>query len=176
MRFQFSPNDFKAPELRKEMVIKYSWCKYRKIWDEDAKEFHNCTKGIPWPACEHRVELEAEWWSEWYVMSAGGVPVEKWRKVVLYETWGRPHTWSWTLLWRSPFSNSYVQDSPVTPMGGRLVREEAENPRGVSVPLKMNLFTGGWMFAAGPEKVNKVLHGLFDSEYENVVEYLDRMA
>ena len=57
-------------------------------------------------------------------------------------------------------------------MGGRVVRLDDEEPRSMKVPLKTNPLTGGWMFAALPELVDKVTTGFFESDCEKLQEYL----
>ena len=82
---------------------------------------HSCVEGLRLLPCRDRWEILGELWSERLVVSAAGVPLEKWRKIERFEVPGvRSSSIQWELVWKSPFSNSLSQTHPQAPKHGRI--------------------------------------------------------
>ena len=87
----------------------------------DGEPHPNCLKGPGWPSCAGVWEIWGEQWSEWYVVSAIGVPIEKWRRVCKLPLVGyREESTTWTMMWKSSFSNSLNSSFPCIPKGGSI--------------------------------------------------------
>ena len=119
MTFRLEAGDMKIPSLEKDLQIYYGWCHLRGA-REATGELHNCTKrknGV-WPDCNFRHMIIGEWCVEFYILSAGGQPIEKWREWHYSSLGWRGESQHFELLWRSPFSNFSSVESPRTPLGG----------------------------------------------------------
>ena len=88
----------------------------------------NCLRGSAWPSCEGVWEIWGKQWLEWYVVSAIGRPIEKWQKVQKLALCGiREGSTTWTLVWKSPFSNSSHLCCPWPPKGGSIRGSDMNN-------------------------------------------------
>ena len=118
--FLFKPEDLQAPKLYTNLDVFYLDCQWRGTMIEG--ELHpNCMRGSGWPSCHGVWEILGEQWSECYVVSAIGKPLEKWRKVHQYALCSlREESITWTLVWKSPFSNSLHLHCPWPPKGGSI--------------------------------------------------------
>ena len=107
-------------------------------------------RGRTWESCPNRWALLGEEWTEWYVVSAIGKPLEKWRRVEQFEITGvREGSVDWELVWRSPFSNKLSDVRPEPPNRGFLKSSHAEDDREVNIRCKIS--RGQVLFGSGVE-------------------------
>ena len=107
-------------------------------------------RGWAWEPCRNRWALLGEEWTEWYVVSAIGKPLEKWRRVEYFEIIGvREGRVDWTLVWRSPFSNKLSVVRPEPPNKGFLKSSRPDDDREVNIRCK--IYHGQISFGPGVE-------------------------
>ena len=89
--------------------------------EKDGGGYHSCVKDSQLLPCRARWEILGELWSERFVVSAAGMPLEKWQKIEKFEIPGvRLGSVQWELVWKSPFSNSLSRTYPRAPKHGRI--------------------------------------------------------
>ena len=120
--------------------------------------------GDPWPTCEARSEFLGEKWREFYVLSAGGQAIKKWREIVKLRRWNSPWRKQYELLWRSPFSNSLALDLPTLPMGGGTKFQDANSDYEVLVMSVRTSWNGDWVFPEGVEKMKRIVWKCYGSQ------------
>ena len=108
--------------------------------------------GVGWEHCETHKGLIGEFGKEAYVLSAGGQPIEKWRRWMHVRFGYREASTVWQLLWHAPFSNSRSHDFPVVPRGGRLQLYDGGLVDQVCFRIKIKGME--WKFAPGEQQVN----------------------
>ena len=153
--FLLEPGEVKAPELAQDFEVLYCQCPRRGQIDEATGEHHNCMHmvgGVGWEHCETRKGLIGEFGKEAYVLSAGGQPIEKWRRWTHVRFGHREVSTVWQLLWCTPFSNSRSHDFPVVLRGGRLQLYEGGLVDQVCFRIKIKGWE--WKFAPGERQVN----------------------
>jgi hypothetical protein len=160
--FQFSPNDFKAPPLLKNLEVIYGWCGMRGEPDANGKR-HKCMRGDPWSKCDYRCEEVGEVWREIYVCSAGGQVIEKWRELEIFQFFGREGVLEYELLWRSPFSNSFAKDRPELPMGGYFSFHVDVIADTCTVPIIKGWHEVSWRFARDSKKVRDMVKEYYEN-------------
>ena len=110
------------------MEIFYFTCP--RTGKREGGEFHSCVEGSRWLSCEDRWQILGERWSERYVVSAAGMPLEKWRRIDRFEIPDvRPASVQWELVWKSPFSNSLSRFYPKAPKHGGIKGGVSENKK-----------------------------------------------
>ena len=120
VRFGMKPEDIYPPKLFNLLDIYYMDCEWRGTVI-DGEPHPNCLTGSGWPSCAGVWEIWGEQWSEWYVVLAIGVPVEKWRRICkLLLVSYREGSTTWTMVWKSSFSNSLNSSFPCIPKGGSI--------------------------------------------------------
>ena len=152
VRFLVEPGEPKIPKLSKDLFIVYSGCPFEGRRGREG-ECHNCMRGDPWPVCEERSEFVGEVWWEFFVLSAGGQAIKKWREIMRLRRWNSPWRKEYDLLWRSPFSNSSALNAPALPMGGDMKFQEADSGYEEMVVSVRTTWDGGWVFPEGFERV-----------------------
>ena len=81
VRFLVEPGEPKILKLSKDLFIVYSGCPFKGRRGCEG-ECHDCMQGDLWPACEVQLEFVGEVWWEFFVLSAGGQVIEKWREIM----------------------------------------------------------------------------------------------
>ena len=115
--FLFRPDDFRPSELIDSLKVFYYMC--IRTGKQDGGGSHSCVEGSQFLPCGTRWGVLGKLWSERFVVSAAGMPLEKWRKIEKFEIPGvRPGSVQWELVWKSPFSNSLSQTHPRAPKHG----------------------------------------------------------
>ena len=120
--------------------------------DDATGKRHHCMRGsYEWPQCATRKWKVCEVVTEFYVVSAGGQPVEKWREWRQHKLGFREASVEYCLLWRAPFSNFSQVNFPRVPRGGR-IQEYSGEMDDISVRIRL---LGGeyWEFPKGEDKV-----------------------
>ena len=150
--FILEAGEQRAPQLARTLEVLYCVCSRIGEMDEATGKCHHCMRSNwAWPSCATRKWRLGEIISEFYVMSAGGQPIEKWREWSGLQFGYRGAGTEYQLLWRAPFSNSSRLDLPQVPRGGRIWRYAGEKDE-ISVRIKL---LGGeyWEYAQGEERV-----------------------
>ena len=154
VRFLFSPNDFKAPELLANMDVYYHGCTLRGALKGGVA--HNCMIEPEWSAipCAGCWKILGEQWIECYVVAANGSPLEKWRGITKYAIPGiRDKSYCRELVWKSPFSNSLGRIGPLVPRGRWVEWSKYEDEFGIWCKIE----NGGIRFCPGVEsRIRKV--------------------
>ena len=151
MRFLVEPGELIIPKLSKDLFIVYSGCPFKGRRGHEG-ECHDCMQGNPWPACKAQSEFVGEVWQEFFMLSAGGQVIKKWREIMRLRRWNSPWRREYDLLWRSPFSNSAL-NAPALPMGGDMKFQEVDISYEEIVVLVRTSWDGGWVFPEGFERV-----------------------
>ena len=137
IRFLFGPDDFQPPKLCNNLDVFYLNCQWRgRVINGEPHP--NCLRGSAWPLCPGIWEIWGERWSECYVVSAISKPLEKWQKVQKLTLCGiRGESITWTMVWKSPFSNLLHQHCPWPPKGGSIKTVDIGSPNFYGVHCKI---------------------------------------
>ena len=137
VRFLFEPDDFWPPKLLHNLDVFYLDCQWRgKIIDGEPHP--NCLRGSAWPLCLGIWEIWGKRWLECYVVLAISKPLEKWQKVQKLALCGiRGESTTWTMVWKSPFSNLLHQHCPWPPKGGLIKTVDMGSPNSYGVQCKI---------------------------------------